>query len=243
MLTRRRHIERWTTVHAVAVSAATAAAVALEAPWIPAVIGTASLGVLLAVGWHRLSPGHVASWANALTGVRLLGVVVLGVVGTAERLESHGVFLAGLGLGLLVLDGLDGYLARRFDHSSALGARFDAAVDALLVLVLASIAYLGGRLGAWVLLAGLLRYGFVLLEPLVRRPGATTARSLRARIVFVVANLALLTPLLPLPGLYRPAAAAATVLLVGSFVVDGWRISSGPEHLARWSEKVRSLIR
>jgi phosphatidylglycerophosphate synthase len=38
---------------------------------------------------------------------------------------------------LLALDGLDGWLARRFGLASAYGARFDMEVDGFLILVLA----------------------------------------------------------------------------------------------------------
>ena len=56
----------------------------------------------------------------------------------------------------LVLDGLDGRVARRTGTVSALGARFDMEVDALLILVLSvQVALIAG---AWVLAIGAARY-------------------------------------------------------------------------------------
>ncbi|MES9525556.1 CDP-alcohol phosphatidyltransferase family protein [Streptomyces capoamus] len=59
----------------------------------------------------------------------------------------------------LLLDGVDGKVARRTGTSSALGARFDMEVDAFLILVLS--VYVATQLGPWVLLIGGMRYAFV----------------------------------------------------------------------------------
>ncbi len=59
----------------------------------------------------------------------------------------------------LILDGVDGKVARHTGTSSALGARFDMEVDAFLILVLS--VYVSMSLGPWVLLIGAMRYVFV----------------------------------------------------------------------------------
>ncbi|WP_340374723.1 CDP-alcohol phosphatidyltransferase family protein [Streptomyces sp. SS7] len=59
----------------------------------------------------------------------------------------------------LILDGVDGKVARRTGTSTALGARFDMEVDAFLILVLS--VYVSMALGPWVLLVGAMRYVFV----------------------------------------------------------------------------------
>ncbi|MTE00144.1 CDP-alcohol phosphatidyltransferase [Paracoccus sp. YIM 132242] len=66
--------------------------------------------------------------------------------------------VAGLAL---VLDGADGWLARRAGLVSRFGARFDMEVDAAMALVLALHALVGTALGPEVLLLGLARYLFV----------------------------------------------------------------------------------
>ncbi|GAA3292867.1 hypothetical protein GCM10020295_13250 [Streptomyces cinereospinus] len=67
--------------------------------------------------------------------------------------------LVGLTAVALVLDGVDGRVARRTGTSSAFGARFDMEVDAFLILVLS--VYVSMELGPWVLLIGGMRYAFV----------------------------------------------------------------------------------
>ena len=59
----------------------------------------------------------------------------------------------------LVLDGVDGWVARRSGTEGALGARFDGEVDAFLILVLS--VYVARSAGAWVLAIGAARYVFL----------------------------------------------------------------------------------
>lgn len=59
----------------------------------------------------------------------------------------------------LVLDAVDGQVARRSGTVSALGARFDMEVDAFLILVLS--VHVAAGLGAWVLAIGAMRYAWV----------------------------------------------------------------------------------
>nr|WP_235614634.1 CDP-alcohol phosphatidyltransferase family protein [Streptomyces ambofaciens] len=67
--------------------------------------------------------------------------------------------LVGLTAVALLLDGVDGRVARRTGTCSPLGARFDMEVDAFLILVLS--VYVAMDLGPWVLLIGGMRYVFV----------------------------------------------------------------------------------
>jgi phosphatidylglycerophosphate synthase len=60
----------------------------------------------------------------------------------------------------LVLDAVDGRVARRTGTVSRLGARFDMEVDALLILVLS--VYVAPTVGWWVLAIGLARYARLL---------------------------------------------------------------------------------
>jgi phosphatidylglycerophosphate synthase len=59
----------------------------------------------------------------------------------------------------LVMDAVDGQVARRTGTASPLGARFDMEVDAFLILVLS--AFVATSLGGWVLAIGGMRYAFV----------------------------------------------------------------------------------
>jgi phosphatidylglycerophosphate synthase len=117
---------------------------------------------------------------------------------------------------------VDGWLARRYALASSFGARFDLEIDALLILILAVLAWQTGRVGPWVLAIGLARYGFVLAGwrvPWLRRP---LPPSRRRQAVCVQQGLSLLLCLLPPvgPTLASVCAAVALLALLASFTAD-----------------------
>ncbi|MGH8256168.1 MAG: CDP-alcohol phosphatidyltransferase family protein [Steroidobacteraceae bacterium] len=85
------------------------------------------------------------------------GVAALVADGVDHRAPV--VTLVALAAVALALDAVDGWIARRTDTVTGLGARFDMEVDAGLILVLS--VYVAQRMGAWVLLIGAARYVFV----------------------------------------------------------------------------------
>ena len=122
----------------------------------------------------------------------------------------------------MMLDGLDGWLARRTSTCTAFGARFDMELDALLLLALSALVWLSGKTGFWVLLVGALRYLFVAsgwVWPKLRRTLEPSLRRKTACVVQGVGLLFCLAPVVP-SAAASPAAAAALGLLIYSFAVD-----------------------
>jgi phosphatidylglycerophosphate synthase len=160
--------------------------------------------------------------ANQTTTVRaLLVALVAGFIGEPHTARAATVAAATSGVAML-LDGLDGWLARRAQMTSGFGARFDMEIDALLIQVLAVLAWQWGKAGPWVLMSGMLRYVFVAagwLWPWMRRPLKPTLRA-RAICVVQVATLVLAI----VPAITPPAsplvAAVGLVALCYSFFVD-----------------------
>src|SRR5215510_11499311 len=73
--------------------------------------------------------------ANAVTTVRAaLASLMLGLIGEPTG-PTVAWTAASLASAATLLDGVDGFLARRTRMSSTFGARFDMEVDALVVLV------------------------------------------------------------------------------------------------------------
>ena len=122
----------------------------------------------------------------------------------------------------LALDGLDGHLARRFRQESAFGARFDMEVDAFFILILSGAAMLLGKAGPWVLLIGLMRYGFVAAARIVPQLGGELFASMRRKLVCVLQIACLCVVLMPVvaPPFSSAIAAVALASLVYSFAVD-----------------------
>lgn len=122
----------------------------------------------------------------------------------------------------LMLDGVDGWLARRHRFVSAFGARFDVEVDSLFALVLAANAAFGTELGLVVLLLGLPRYVFLVATHALPWMNRKLPERLSRKVICVVQIAALI--ILQAPALPLLAGAvmllASAVLLIWSFAKD-----------------------
>jgi len=160
--------------------------------------------------------------ANKVTMVRAILVTIVAALIGEPTLPSAGWLGAGAAVVATVLDGVDGWLARRTGMASAFGARFDMETDALLIQVLAILAWQYGKAGPWVLISGLLRYLFVAagwVLPWMREP---LLPSVRRKGICVVQTAGLILTILPpiVPPASEWLAAASLAALVYSFLVD-----------------------
>ena len=179
-------------------------------------------GAALAWLWWRHRRVEAFGAANSVTLVRAaLTVLLVALLGTAVT-PALGWVLVGLGTAGVVLDGVDGALARRRNEASTFGARFDMETDALLILVLAALVWQHGKAGPWILAAGLLRYGFVAASWALPSLGAALPPSRRRQAVCVVQIVSLLGALAPIvvPPWSAALALAGLAALVWSFAVD-----------------------
>lgn len=212
-------IERWSLANALGVLVAAVGATWRASPWPLLIGGGALLGGLVLVARGQWTPRGRFGAANGVTALR---VGLLGLLPSAAT-AGPGVLLA-LGLLILATDGLDGWLARRGGLDSEFGAFFDKETDALFLLILCALAAFRGRLPVWILGAGLLRYGFVLVLFLVPPADTTEERATWARFTYGGMVTALLASFFPYPILYRPLVVLATGALVLSFARSLWRI-------------------
>ena len=106
------------------------------------------------VGLRGLGP---ANWVT-LTRATLVGCVAALTADSFSQDISIRVLVV-IATSALMLDAVDGYVARRTGTSSALGARFDMEVDAFLILVLS--VYVARSTGGWVLAIGAMRYAYL----------------------------------------------------------------------------------
>jgi len=167
--------------------------------------------------------------ANRVTLARAVLVVLLLAMAGEPRIPVALAF--AIATIAAALDYVDGRLARTRGLSSPFGARFDMETDALLILTLALLLWLSGRIGAWVLLAGLMRPAFILACALLPRLRGELAPSGRRRVVAVILVVSLLAAFAPFVPARLAVAVAVTGLacVVASFAADLralWR--SGP---------------
>ena len=123
--------------------------------------------VLLGLGQH--TPHRSFGVANAVTLTRaavdalMVGVVTEMLLGGSLIADATlSWILVVTATAALLLDGVDGWAARRTGMASDFGARFDMETDALFLLMLSLLVHVTGKAGIWVLASGLMRYGFVL---------------------------------------------------------------------------------
>jgi phosphatidylglycerophosphate synthase len=163
--------------------------------------------------------------ANQITTFRaMLVALVAGLAGEATSTITAAAAATAVAASVVVtmLDGVDGWLARRDGIESAFGARFDMEIDALLILVLSVLAWRGGKAGIWVLGSGLLRYLFVAAGAVAPWFNAPLPPSRRRQTICVlqVAGLTLVMVPAVVPPLSTAIAAVALALLAYSFFVD-----------------------
>jgi phosphatidylglycerophosphate synthase len=159
--------------------------------------------------------------ANQVTSLRALFVaLVAACLGEAPHpAASLAVAAAAIAT---TLDGVDGWLARRTRMVSAFGARFDLEVDALLIQTLSLLAWRWGKAGAWVLMAGLMRYLFAgagWVWPWMRRKLRSTWRAKSICILQIASLIIAVMPDVD-PPMSAWAPATGLTALSYSFFVD-----------------------
>jgi phosphatidylglycerophosphate synthase len=208
-----------------------AATVGLDsAGWLAGVGYGAVTCIALTWGMYQAGTGELgpADWVT-LTRATLVGGVAALTVDSFGR-HTPVKLLVTLTIVALVLDAVDGQVARRTGTASALGARFDMEVDASLLLVLS--IYVMRPIGAWALAIGamaltigMMRYAFVVATwvlPWMR--GSLPPRYWRKVVAATQGVVLVLATAGVLPRLLTAAALAVSLtLLIESFGRDiGW---------------------
>jgi phosphatidylglycerophosphate synthase len=175
--------------------------------------GLVGLGVRMAAarGWKTEAGG--LALANLLTFFRT--VLSASLPRLFPMLPRFG--FVGLVLLILILDGVDGWVARKRGEISRFGAALDMETDALTVMVLGILLWERGIVGAWVLAAGLWRYAYSTVVSLVPSLGdAPPSRLYRWTYCFLMICFA--GAFLPWPAIANVLAATGTTLVSISFV-------------------------
>ena len=147
------------------------------------IANTITLGRLVGTSW-------IATAVTAVAVGRLTGNPVEGGFGLAVR-----IFMVVVGATCVVLDGVDGRMARRHHESSPFGARFDMETDAATILFLSAAVLVFGAAGWWVLAIGFMRYLYVAASWVFAPLRIHTPGTLAGRVVAVVQAVALLLAL------------------------------------------------
>jgi|TARA_R110000851_G_scaffold106964_2_gene226823 phosphatidylglycerophosphate synthase len=176
------------------------------------------ISILVMLFWPHGSLG----WANRVTlGRAVLVALVAGALANNAFVAAIWQWLA-IAVIALLLDGVDGWIARRTQSHSLFGARFDMELDALLILLLSAGLLRLESLGLWVLMIGGMRYLFVAASWQFTWLSAPLYESFRRKAVCVWQVVALLLALTPLTSHLAASllAISALVSLLYSFGAD-----------------------
>ena len=168
------------------------------------------------------APGIGAANRITLFRATLLLPICALAIGAATPNDTARWWIVGVGTVAMVLDGVDGYVARRSGGPTQFGGRFDMELDSFLLLGLSVLVWWSGQVGAWVMSIGLARYLFVAAAWIWPSLAADLPGSFRRKAICVVQGVVLLTclgPIIP-ASVAVTAAAAALALLIWSFGVD-----------------------
>jgi phosphatidylglycerophosphate synthase len=192
--------------------------------------GSAATALLVTARMRSDQPEiHPADWVTLTRAVLIAGVA--GLVADSFGRPVPVTALVTLSTVALVLDAVDGQVARRTGTATPLGARIDGEVDAFLILLL-SIA-VSQDYGAWVLVIGAARYALLLAGWLIPWLAAPLPPRYWGKVVAAVQGIVLTVAASGLldrrAGMI--AVAAALLLLAESFgraVIWLYRTGAGP---------------
>ena len=160
-------------------------------------------------------------YANWVTVIRLSIIFTLGF--TYQQLEDYMLFTGFLIA--IILDGVDGFLARKFGQSSKVGEGLDMETDAFMVLLISWIHYDSGSLYWWILIPGGLRYYYELVFFWLRDQRVDVpSKRIRASVA-VIFFIALLAPFVLSSKLSLIMVCIASILIIVSFItsiISGW---------------------
>lgn len=189
--------------------------------------------VAVSVVRRRPSFSGPADRVTLLRSVLAGGCATLVVLSLSGAVPTRSWWLILLAVPALILDAVDGAVARRTATASRAGARLDMETDAALLLILSVPAAV--TVGYWALLIGMMRYLFVAASWVRPALKGTLPFSRFRKVVAAVQGIVLIgvvLPFIPVP-LAAAAAAAALILLAISFGRDIHALESSRAATAR----------
>lgn len=164
----------------------------------------------------QLSP--FGGYANAVTLFRLL----LMCLGGFFSMEWPNYILFVCFTSAVLLDVLDGYLARKYKQSSDFGLYFDMETDAFFVALTSLILYKKGMIDAWILFPGYLRYLYMIVWKIIPREQQKEPKRRYASVIAGIFFVALLLPFLLPEQLYQWPLRISGALIIASFSFSFW---------------------
>jgi len=120
-------------------------------------------------------------YPNWITVFRFSSICLLGFF--LPSLSSYQAFFAFAFI--ILIDGLDGWVARKTQQITEIGSRLDGETDAFMVLLLTLYHIKTGKIPDWIILPGMMRHIFGILSYFFKTPKEFTSRRFRATIAVI----------------------------------------------------------
>lgn len=173
---------------------------------------------------------------NALTLARLFSIPLIVVL----IHENNFAAACWLFIAAGITDALDGYLARKLNQSSEIGAYLDALADKSLIAASFITLHFEGLVPFWLLIlvvsrdlmiVGAVAIAWLMTNPIAIDPLRVSKANTAAQIVLVGATLAIIGFKLPMPAWVLPSlhlvVAALTILSVAAYFTAWFRHMAG----------------
>ncbi len=208
-------ILRWNNYHAILLCFLFILYTVMPVRFPVVIAGTLSFLYYVLINFDKLKAiKPFAGYANRITMVRLILVIITGLF----YKHMPGILLFIIGISIFCLDGLDGYLARNFNHKSDFGSYFDLETDAFYVCVFTIILYEKGLAGYWIIIPGFMRYFYSLIILLIGRKATEEIRTKFGPLIGGIFFVSILSPYILPEKFYFPILIISSVLLTLSFL-------------------------
>lgn len=152
-------LNQWNIIHSIGILMALAVFHLTGWYWPVIAFVLLSLILLWTSQWYTISKLKPAGgYANLVTLLRYILLLLIVIFSDVWPVWSLGLLFAIP----VLLDGLDGYLARKLNHITKFGALFDLETDSLFMTFTGMILYHKNIVGSWLLPAAYMRYFYVL---------------------------------------------------------------------------------
>ena len=170
---------------------------------------TGSFSFLILLLVFRKEIANKRNWANWLTILRL---IIILIIGFGHRYFDDQMLFPML-CAIIILDGIDGQVARYFKSTSSMSNYLDLEVGAFFVAVWSSLLYLHGYVDSWILVVGFMRYSTVMVVYFLGWENYREPRTRFARTAVGFLSLSLISPLVFEASTYMPILIAATIFI------------------------------
>ena len=209
-----KQIKKWNDAHAFVLLIAGALMLFYQSI-IPLLI-MGAISFLAYIFQQRFFLSQYQPWGGYANWVTFFRMGLLIVV-SYNHAQFSNLALALLLISVVLLDVVDGYLARKFNLQSDFGLYFDMETDAFYVAVVSSILYLKGMAPQWLLFVGFLRYlnvaAYAIFQVKPKKEPKQRFASIIAGTFFTILSAAFILP----PTVRLIALSVISVLIVISF--------------------------